>query len=477
MFSDTPAAAVGDSPRPVVLVVDDDSAILGAVKRLLHRSECEVVTASGPVEALAALNNRQVSVVVTDYMMPGMDGIELLILVREKWPAIVSIMMTASNDMRVAADAVNRSLIDYFITKPWENKFFTELVGSALERSRERQPAGTESIDAEPAGNTTTTRELPGFGKYELVELLAKGGMAELYRARLRGAGGFEKDLAVKKILPHLSVDPTFVTMFSDEARIMESLNHGNLVSVIAFGEIEGEYYLVMEYVDGVDLRGLIDIPAGSVNPLPVPEACLIAMQVCRGLDFAHRKAGPDGTPLNIVHRDIAPQNILVSREGMVKISDFGIARSATRVNRTQPGIVRGTLNYMSNEQLCGMPVDRRSDIYSLGVVLYEMVAGRAPLAGATHQETVGRITRGDFLPLNKARPGTGRKLSATVKKALAKDPRHRFQTAAEFEAAIAAFLHADASHVEPADLARLVNQRLTESRLRQFANHRTVDK
>jgi len=467
----------GDCPRPVVLVVDDDPAILSAIQRLLHHSQCEVITASGPVEALAALNSRQISVVVTDYMMPDMNGIELLILVRDKWPKIVSIMMTASNDMRIAADAVNRSLIDYFITKPWENEFFSKLVGSALERSRKKGSRESESIDEESVSKTTTACKLPGFGKYELVELIAKGGMAELYRAKLHGAGGFEKDLAVKKILPHLCSDPAFVTMFSDEARIMEGLNHGNIVSVIAFGEIEGEYYLVMEYVDGVDLRGLLDMPAGITNPLPVPLACLIAMQVCQGLDFAHRKAGPDGTPLNIVHRDIAPQNILVSREGTVKIADFGIARAANRVNRTQPGITRGTLNYMSNEQLCGLPLDGRSDIYSLGVVLYEMISGRVPMAGETHQETVGRITRGEFPPLHRIRPGVGRKLSAAVKKALSKDPRRRFQTAADFETAIAGFLHSSGTHIEPADLARLVNQRLTESHLRQFADHRILEK
>ncbi|RME30524.1 MAG: serine/threonine protein kinase, partial [Deltaproteobacteria bacterium] len=305
------------------------------------------------------------------------------------------------------------------------------------------------------------------FGKYHLIEKIAVGGMAELYRAKLYGAGGFEKDLAIKKILPNLADDIEFTKMFLDEAMITVTLNHGNIVSVIDFGEVDGQYFLVMEFVDGVDLQMLLQAARERNEPLPPQLACYIAVEVCRGLDYAHRKQGADGKPLQIVHRDISPQNIMLSFEGEVKITDFGIARAASRVSSTQAGIIKGKLAYMSPEQISGSEVDRRTDIYAVGVMMYEMLTNERPFEGSTPQETLAAITTGSPKKPHKLNRRVDKRLSAIVMKALERNPRKRYQTAGELAADLSSFLHRAGLYPEPAELARFVRELLPGARPR----------
>jgi eukaryotic-like serine/threonine-protein kinase len=305
------------------------------------------------------------------------------------------------------------------------------------------------------------------FGKYYLIERVATGGMAELFRAKLYGAGGFEKDLAIKKVLPQLSTDDAFVQMFMDEAMITVTLSHGNIVSVLDFGEMDGDYYLVMEFVDGVDLQSVIKKSQEIDSPIPPAIAGYIALQVCRGLDYAHRKVGPDGNPLLIVHRDISPQNILISFEGEVKIVDFGIARAASRITSTQAGVVKGKLAYMSPEQIAGEIVDKRADVYSAGIFLYEMLTNSRPYEGSTPQETMALITRGAYEKAHKRNKKVDKKLSAVVRKSLERNPKKRYLTAGEMAADLSSYLHRAGLYPDATTLAEFVSQRLPDVRPR----------
>ena len=320
--------------------------------------------------------------------------------------------------------------------------------------------------DAAPM--TNHNENLPReFGKYHLIEAIAAGGMAELFRAKLYGAGGFEKDLAIKKVLPQLARDEAFVQMFMDEAMITVTLSHGNIVSVIDFGELDGEYYLVMEYVDGVNLQNLIKKCQEVNDPVPVPIACYTALNICRGLDYAHRKVGPDGKPLQIVHRDVSPQNILLSFEGGVKIVDFGIARAASRITSTQAGVVKGKVAYMSPEQLTGQAVDNRSDIFSVGIILYEMLTNRRPFEGGTPQETMAQISRGAFEKPQKLNKKVDKKLTAVIKKSLERNPKKRYKTAGEMATALSDYIYRVGQHADASTLASFIPKRLPDARPR----------
>ena len=214
------------------------------------------------------------------------------------------------------------------------------------------------------------------FGQYEVLERIASGGMAELSKARRSGVEGFQKIVAIKKILPHLADNDEFITMFADEAKLAAQLNHPNIVHIFDLGKIEaGGYFIAMEFVDGRDLRSLLQSARDFGTPLPVPLAVYIASKIAAALDYAHRRRDGEGRELNIVHRDVSPANILISYEGDIKLCDFGIAKAASKASETQSGALKGKVQYMSPEQAWGRPLDRRSDIFSLGCVLFEMLA------------------------------------------------------------------------------------------------------
>src|SRR5919201_953905 len=234
------------------------------------------------------------------------------------------------------------------------------------------------------------------IGKYKLVRLIASGGMAEVYLARQAGAAGFEKLVCLKRILPHLARDRQFVEMFLNEARLAARLDHPNIVSIFDLGEANGNYFIAMEFIDGPSLRAVAKRAHERGERLPIAEVVKIVSMAAGGLHYAHDLAGPDGKPLGLVHRDISPDNILVHRNGVAKVVDFGIAKAVNSSGMTRTGTLKGKVAYMPPEQLRAEALDRRADVFALGVVLYEMLGGKRPWEGDSEVSLIGRIMTKD---------------------------------------------------------------------------------
>jgi serine/threonine protein kinase len=258
--------------------------------------------------------------------------------------------------------------------------------------------------------------------------------MAEIYLARVSGPGGFEKNVVVKRILPQLAESDEFFAMFLDEARIAATLQHANLVHIYDAGQSDGEFFIAMEYLDGADLHTVDRVLAarggGGGRAIPLQQAIFIVNSVAAGLHYAHEKLGFDGQPLHIVHRDVNPQNVFLTREGGVKLVDFGVAKSVNRVSRTVYGTLKGKLPYMSPEQCRAELVDRRSDIYSLGVLLYELTCGHRPHQGRSEYELLREIVEGVVRPPSLSVPDYPAELEAITMRALASHPVDRYPTA-----------------------------------------------
>ncbi|HEX8699771.1 MAG TPA: serine/threonine-protein kinase [Myxococcaceae bacterium] len=281
------------------------------------------------------------------------------------------------------------------------------------------------------------------FGKYQLLDRIAVGGMAELFRARMTGAAGVSRPVVIKKILSHYAGNAAFVSMFINEARISVGLSHGNIAQVFDFGEVDGEYYLAMEWVHGQPLsRVLRRAREKGLAVLPVPLALQVAIEMLKGLAYAHDKLDESGRPLHIIHRDVSPQNVLLSYEGQVKLVDFGIAR-ALMAGRVTPeaDAAQGKYLYFSPEQARGRELDVRADIFAAGVVLYEMLCGQLPWKGE-RMEVLQRISRGDFPPPRATHPGLPRELDRILCTALAVEREQRYPTAQAFGEALQKYLH-----------------------------------
>ncbi|HSB71533.1 MAG TPA: protein kinase [Candidatus Methylomirabilis sp.] len=269
------------------------------------------------------------------------------------------------------------------------------------------------------------------YGKYLLLEKLATGGMAQLYRGKIVGVQGFEKIIAIKQILPHLSTEKELVDAFIDEAKLAGLLNHQNIVQIYDFGQIEDSYFICMEYLFGKDLRVIASKSYERQVPLGLQNALYIATRICAGLDYAHKLKDFQGKALNIIHRDISPQNIFITYEGEVKILDFGIAKAASQSTITQMGMIKGKVAYMSPEQASGNPIDHRSDIFSAGILFYEMLSGRKMFQGDTMQ-ILAKVRRAEFDPPEAAIPAMPVTLYRILHQALAKEPSDRYQTCGE---------------------------------------------
>ncbi len=275
------------------------------------------------------------------------------------------------------------------------------------------------------------------FGKYELIRRVGAGGMAEVYLARTPVAQGLNKQLVIKKIHPAFARSRQFVSMFIDEARIALGLNHPNIVQVFDFGQVGQSFFLAMEFIEGVDVLRLMQEMAAAGKAVPLDLAAYIVQQIARGLDYAHRKTDEFGDPLGIVHRDISPQNALVSWDGAVKIVDFGIARA--RDIKEEEGTIKGKFAYMPPEQATGLPVDRRADVFAAGVVLFELVCGR-PLYKGKGKEVLAQARAGAIPSPRQINPEVPKDLEATILKALSFDPDSRFQTGRDFQNALGRF-------------------------------------
>jgi serine/threonine protein kinase len=268
------------------------------------------------------------------------------------------------------------------------------------------------------------------FGKYILTGRLGGGGMAEVFRARFTGPGGFEKNVAVKLILPNFSNDPEFVQMFMQEASLSARLDHANIVRIYEFNQIEGRYCIVMELVDGRDLRQIL-LRCRDINrKLAVPEVLMIGMEICKGLAFAHGELH-QGVP-EVVHRDVSPHNIILSSAGEVKITDFGIAKLATASSHTKAGLVKGKVGYMSPEQARGEQVDRRSDIFALGCVLWELLAGQRLFTGDSDQVILYNLHNSPVKPASSYNPDVGADVDELLGRLLERNPDKRIGSASK---------------------------------------------
>ncbi|MDQ3265331.1 MAG: serine/threonine protein kinase [Myxococcota bacterium] len=271
------------------------------------------------------------------------------------------------------------------------------------------------------------------FGRYTLLAELAKGGMGEIFLARMEGPSGFEKLCVIKKILPHLAAEPDFVDRFVHEAKTLVKLSHGSIAQVLDMGLIDGEPYLALEYVDGKDLRKVAGRMRDRQLPAPLTVVLFVMSRVLDALAYAHRKRDDEEKEIGLVHRDISPQNILVSYEGEVKVIDFGLAKSTLSSAKTNPSIILGKFLYMSPEQAKHTGVDRRSDLYAVGLCLYELIHGKNPFDEAPAGELMSNVANPRIVPLGQVEPLLPPIVSAVVMKALAVDPAQRFQTAEEF--------------------------------------------
>jgi serine/threonine protein kinase len=288
--------------------------------------------------------------------------------------------------------------------------------------------------------NATPAHDPRRFGKYVLLERIGRGGMAEVYRAKTYGAAGFVKECAIKKILSSLLDDEQFVRMFIDEAKLTARLTHANIVQVLDLGEIEGNLFIAMEYVEGKDLLDILARSARRGVHFPIELALSIAVEILKGLDFAHNAKGRRGEPMNIVHRDVSPSNVLISYDGQVKVGDFGIAKSQMQSSHTEVGTQKGKTGYMSPEQVTGASVDRRSDIFAVSVILFEMLTMTRLFKAKNDLDVMLKIRDSNVArDLERAR-SVSAELTDIIAKGLARDPDDRFQTAGEFLDALREF-------------------------------------
>ncbi len=297
------------------------------------------------------------------------------------------------------------------------------------------------------------------LGPYELLRRIATGGMAEVYLARRAGPHGFKKIVAVKRILPQYARDPDFVAMFVDEARVCARLGHPNIVQVFDFGEQDGELYMAMEYVDGTTGARLIRAAAGRGDDIHLDVCLHIILSILRALEYAHSARDDEGRPLALVHRDVSPGNVLIDRSGAVKLTDFGIARAAEIERRTDAGQLKGKLGYMSPEQVVGRELDARSDLFTAGIVLAEMLILRPLFSGGKELDVLMRIRDADVSPIDRTSARVPDDVRGVLFRALARDPMLRWPTAGAFAEAIEDIVRRRRLQVGPSRLAVFVEK------------------
>lgn len=303
--------------------------------------------------------------------------------------------------------------------------------------------------------------------RYILAKKIARGGMAEIYLGKHVGEDGFQRLCAIKRILPHYAQDQEFIQMFRDEAHICKRLQHANIVRVEGFEEVEGSYAIIMEFVDGADLRTLLHAVEQTKKRMPLPMACYIIAEAARGLHYAHTKVDEiTQQPLGIVHRDISPQNILVSYEGEIKVTDFGIADAESKLTETRPGIVKGKYSYMSPEQISAKTVDARTDVFALSIVLWEMLTMRRLFQGENEVDTIQRVKNCKIdVEMRSLNAEIDEELEAIVKKGLAKDPRRRYKNAADFEKDLRRYMSKKHPEFTPEDLGNFLKTNMESKR------------
>jgi serine/threonine-protein kinase len=296
------------------------------------------------------------------------------------------------------------------------------------------------------------------YGKYTLVGKLGHGGMAEVFLAYMAGPAGFRKLCVIKRLHPNLEEEPGFVDMFLDEARLAARLNHPNVVQTYEVGDVEGSHFIAMEYLEGQGLDRVRQRCHRERKPFPYPVAARIIAEALGGLHYAHELKDFDGTPLSVIHRDISPQNVFLTYEGAVKLLDFGIAKAATHVVETRTGVIKGKFAYIAPEQARSGGIDRRADLWSMGVVLWEVLAGQRLFKGPNDVATLNESLTKSIPKLSGILPDVPPMLEAICEKALTRDRERRYQTAREMRNDLRKYIVAEESHSSPDDVAALVN-------------------
>jgi len=295
--------------------------------------------------------------------------------------------------------------------------------------------------------------------RYTITERLDQGGMAEVFRGVAESIQGFKKNVAIKRILPSLTKNQKFVSMFLDEAKLSLFLQHANIVQVFDISKTpDNAYFLVMEYVDGCNLKALIERQKQKQKRLEIAHAIYLMIECCKALNYAHSLENPENNePLNIVHRDISPPNILLSKNGEVKLVDFGLAKANSQIESTDPGVVKGKFSYLSPEAASGLDVDHRADVFAVGIILWELFTGRRLFYGDTDYQTVELVRQARVPSIAAINPEIEQELEQVVRKALARDPDDRYQSAADLGDALAQYLFSRRMKVTARDIAALV--------------------
>jgi eukaryotic-like serine/threonine-protein kinase len=311
---------------------------------------------------------------------------------------------------------------------------------------------------------------MSGHPKYRVTDKIDAGGMAEVYRGISEsGVGGLKKAVAIKKILPSLTKNKKFVAMFLDEARVSMHLQHANIVGVFDIGMADTAYFIVMEFVDGANLKTILESMRRQGKRLPLAATVYLMMEVCKGLHYAHDVTDPEtGRQLGIVHRDISPPNILISKRGEVKLVDFGLAKATSQLESTDPGVVKGKFSYLSPEAASGKEVDRRADIFAVGILLYELLTTKRLFYGETDYQTVELVRQAKVPPIAAQNGEVTPELEQIVRKTLARDLSARYQTAGDLQDALAQFLFSQRLKVTSRDIEQMVAQCLQEKQRSQ---------
>ncbi|MDI7269899.1 MAG: serine/threonine-protein kinase, partial [Myxococcota bacterium] len=311
--------------------------------------------------------------------------------------------------------------------------------------------------------------------RFKIIRKLDAGGMAEVYHAETESLEGFRKVVAVKKVLPHLVQNEKFMRMFLDEARLSLRMSHANVVQMFDVGQAGGSYYIIMEFVDGVSLKHIFDFTHARRMMLPIERSIHVMVEICKGLQYAHDLADHDGKPLCIVHRDVSPPNVLISKQGEVKLVDFGLAKATSQLEHTDPGIIKGKFSYLSPEAVEGLEVDHRADVFAAGIILHELLTGRRLFLGKNDYETVEQVRRAEIPPPAAVNPSVPRELERVALRALSRDLALRYQSAHEFGDDLYRFLFARGLKVSSFDIGDTVKTVLRETATRTAAPTITI--
>jgi serine/threonine protein kinase len=313
--------------------------------------------------------------------------------------------------------------------------------------------------------------------RYRVIDRLESGGMAEVFRAESSGLEGFRKQVAIKRVLPHHGQDAQFISMFLDEARLSAQLSHSNCVQVFDIGVRDDAYFIVMEFVDGANLRSIASSMQNKGRTFPIPEAAYIAHEICKGLSYAHELADRNGVPLQLVHRDVSPPNVLVTKHGEVKIVDFGLAKATSQLEPSQPGVIKGKFAYLSPEAALGEEVDSRTDIFAVGIILWELLASRRLFTGENEAQIVHKVQTANVPPISQINRSVPPELEAIVHRALARDRRDRYATARELGQDLSRFMFRFGQPVSGYDIATIVQATMRERENARLAQGSFIQK